>query len=349
MSFARFMDLALNHPLHGYYARGPERLGRAGDFVTASDVGPSFGACIARQLVEIDRRLGRPETFHYVEPGAGRGMLAADVARTLAGEAPGLANRLRLHLVDRSPGMRAEAAARLPDAVVAAELPGAIGSGCVVAVELFDALPVHRVRRRGATLREVKVALSGDDLVEIEDAPGEAVAAEASACGAAPDDGDEAEICPARKETLESLARSVDRGVVLIVDYGHEAATLYGPRHRRGTLMAYHAHRAHEDYLTRAGEQDLTAHVNLTALRADAEALGLAFAGLTTQDRFLIASGILEGLDAGSGNAAADAVRRSQVKQLVHPHGMGTIFKVAAFSKGVAPPPDLPGFRDPFA
>ena len=105
---------------------------------------------------------------------------------------------------------------------------------------------------------------------------------------------------------------------------------MFGPAHRRGTLLAYHRHRAHEDYLARLGEQDLTAHVNLTALRREAERLGLETIAITTQDRFLIANGILEGLD--EGGDSLDAVkRRLQAKQLLHPDGMGTLFKVASF------------------
>jgi SAM-dependent MidA family methyltransferase len=113
--------------------------------------------------------------------------------------------------------------------------------------------------------------------------------------------------------------------------------------------MAYHLHRANEDYLLRVGEQDLTAHVNLTALRREAEDLGLHVAGITTQDRFLIANGILDGLDGDDGGPVAATKRRLQAKQLIHPQGMGTTFKVAVFTKGMEPPPVVRGLRDPFA
>jgi SAM-dependent MidA family methyltransferase len=218
-----------------------------------------------------------------------------------------------------------------------------------VAVELLDALPVHRVRRRGAALREVAVALSGDRLVEMEGAPGDDILAFADAYGAAPEDGDEAEACLALRPALAGLAASIDRGFLVIVDYGHEAKRLFGPAHRRGTLLAYHRHRVNEDYLLRVGEQDLTAHVNLTVLRREAEALGLHTAGITTQDRFLIANGILDGLDTDDGGPVAATKRRLQAKQLIHPDGMGRTFKVAVFTKGIEPPPLVRGLRDPFA
>ena len=350
VSFARFMELALHHPEYGYYARGPERLGRGGDFFTASDVGAAFGACFARQLVEMDALLDRPKIFRYVEHGAGRGLLARDVEDALLAQAPELAGRFAAVLVDRSPGMRGASAERVPGArVVAEEDAPRGGAGCVVAVELLDALPVHRVRRRGATLVEVLVALEGDRLVEVEGDPGDELRAWVDAHGAAPEDGDEAEACLALGPTLAGLAASIDRGFLVIVDYGHEAKRLFGPAHRRGTLLAYHRHRANEDYLLRVGEQDLTAHVNLTALRREAEALGLHTAGITTQDRFLIANGILDGLDADDGGSLAATKRRLQAKQLIHPQGMGTIFKVAVFTKGMEPPPVVRGLRDPFA
>jgi SAM-dependent MidA family methyltransferase len=347
VSFARFMELALHHPEHGYYARGPERLGRGGDYFTASDVGPAFGACLARQLVEMDARLGRPDPFRYVEHGAGRGLLARDIEGALQAEAADLARRFAPVLIDSSRGMRAAAAGIVPSARVLADEdapPG--GAGCVAAVELLDALPVHRVRRRGKVLHEVMVDVAEERLVETERVAGGDLLAWAQAYGAAPGDGDEAEACLALGPALTRLAAAIDRGFLVIVDYGHEADRLFGPAHRRGTLLAYHRHRVNEDYLRRVGEQDLTAHVNLTALRAEAGAVGLELAGMTTQDRFLIANGILDDLDAEDPEPLAASKRRLQAKQLIHPQGMGRIFKVVVFAKGVDAKPALRGLRD---
>jgi SAM-dependent MidA family methyltransferase len=347
VSFARFMDLALHHPDLGYYALGSLRLGRGGDFFTASDVGPAFGACLSRQLVEMDALLDRPEPFRYVEHGSGRGLLAADVVNALVAQAPDLARRFAVVLVDSSRGMRDAAAASVPAARVASfgEAPRG-GAGCVVAVELLDALPVHRVRRRGHLLHEVMVDLRDERLVEAEHVAGADLEAWAARYGAAPVDGDEAEVCLALGPALSDLATAIDRGFLVIVDYGHEANRLFGPAHRRGTLLAYHRHRVNEDYLLRVGEQDLTAHVNLTALRAEAGAAGLRMAGITTQGRFLIANGILDDLDGEEGGPLAATKRRLQAKQLIHPQGMGTTFKVAVFTKGLDWAPALRGFRE---
>ena len=348
VSFARFMEVALHDPEAGYYARGPERLGRGGDFYTASDVGPAFGAALARLIAEMDEALGDPSPFRYVEHGAGRGILVQDVLRSLGDDRPALASRLAIELLDTSPGMRDAARVAVPRARVAPpEAAGRGGSGVVVAVELFDALPVHRVRRRGGDLVEVRVALEGDRLVEVEREAEAALVEAAARYDSAPSDGDEAELSLALPEVLASLVGTIDRGFVVVVDYGHEAERLSARAHRRGTLLAYRRHAVTEDYLDHVGEQDLTAHVNLTWLRDEGARRGLALLAMTTQDRFLVANGILEGLDAKDDSLAATK-RRLQAKQLLHPGGMGTTFKVAVFAKGVSPVPVLHGLRDPF-
>ena len=347
ISFARFMELALYHADRGYYARGPAGLGRSGDFFTASDVGAAFGRTVARQIAEIDDLLGRPDPFRYVEFAAGRGLLAKDVLDAIADSDAGRRSRWTATLVDASPGMREAASRAVPDATVAppeARLPG--GAGCVVAVELLDALPVHRVVRRGAGLREIRVGSEGGRLVFVEREAGPELAAFASEHGAAPEDGDEAEVGLALGPAVRRLASAIDRGVVLVVDYGDDAGRLNGLGRRRGTLLAYHRHRTNEDYLLRVGEQDLTAHVNFTALAREAREAGLLWLGTTTQDRFLVANGILDGLDAEPDGGVAAVKRRLQVKQLIHPDGMGRTFKVAAFAKGLDAVVRLSGLRD---
>ncbi len=353
MSFARFMELALYHPSHGYYAAGPDRLGRRGDFFTASDVGTALGRCLAVQLLEMDERLGGPDPFEVLEFGGGRGWLARDVLDHVAGLSADLARRVRYTIVDRSAAMRNAAAARVPEAsVVPAVAAGEAREGCVLAVELFDALPVHRVRRRQGRLIEVCVDVdSGGRLTEVECAPCEDAAALATRYGAAPRDDDESEVCAVARNRLDDLARSIGRGFLLVIDYGYPAEELYGRAHNRGTLLAYHRHRTNEDYLSRVGRQDLTAHVNFTALADRACEGGLDLLGLTTQDRFLIANGALapfEETDDARWREPARVRERLRVLQLVHPDGMGRIFKVLALSKNVRPLPRLHGLADPF-
>jgi len=342
------MELALAH----YYALGPERLGAGGDFVTASDAGDAFGDAVAHQLVELDARLGGPDPFHLVEIGCGRGLLARDVLDGLGARAPELRARLRCVLADSSPGMRAAAAARVPEAEVMEpeELPRGV-TGCLVAVELFDALPVHRLRRRVGVLREVGVGLDAQGgLIEGEIGPAAEAEALAARYGAAQEEGEEAEVCPALEGVLARMASTLARGFVLVVDYGDDAATLYGPHHAAGTLLAYHRHRAHEDLLARPGLQDLTAHVNFSHLQDAAAARGLRPLGRTTQDRFLVVNGILERFtgDPEAWGTPQAVARRRAALQLLHPEGMGRRFHVLFLGKGQIGNGPLLGLADPF-
>lgn len=347
------MELALYDPEGGYYARGVGP-GRQGDFVTAVDTGAVFGRCLARQIRQIDRQSGPYDPFDVVEFGAGRGLLARDVIDETSSLDPGLSRRLRYLNVDRSPAMRAAATRAAPDA--AALAPEALSEayrGCLVAVELFDALPVHRLRRRGGGLVELRVDVDErGELIEREAQPGPEVAALAARYGAAPVDGMEAEVCPALLEQFDAMDEVFQRGVWIVVDYGYPAQELYGPAHARGTLLAYHRHATNERYLERVGEQDLTAHVNFSALEDRARERGLQVLGLTTQDRFLIGNGILEAFadqDPADLQNPARARARLQAMQLIHPSGMGRMFKVLMLAKNCDPPLDLAGLHDPFA
>ena len=354
IDFARFMELALYHPRHGYYSEGGERLGRGGDFFTASDVGRGFGRSLATQIAEIDRVVGPFDPFSVIEYGAGRGLLARDVTDAMAVLNPGLASRLQYVMADRSAAMRAQAARTAPAATAMDpdEIDGG-RDGCVVAVELFDALPVRRVRRRGGELVELGVTIDSEGrLAERELVAGPGLVKQAERYGAAAEEGWEAELAPGIGPQLDAMQRVLRRGLLIVVDYGFLAADLYDASRRRGTLLAYHGHATNEDYLERIGEQDLTAHVNFTALEESARELGLEVLGLTTQDRFLVANGILDYFDQQTQEQAYDPARvkeRMQAMQLIHPMGMGRKFKVLVLAKGLRPAPSLAGLRDPFA
>jgi SAM-dependent MidA family methyltransferase len=328
VSFARFMELALYDPEGGYYAAGGARIGTEGDFFTASDAGREFGRALARQLAEIDRVVGPFDPFRVLEYGAGRGLLAQDVTEALAEREPALARRLRYTMIDRSERMRREAVRRAVRAGASAAPPAELVEVRVGLDERSGELAEREVPARGA-VREL-----------------------AERYGAAATDGSEAEVAPAALEQLDTMIDSLRRGVIAIVDYGDDAAGLAAPHRARGTLLAYHGHATNEDWFERIGEQDLTAHVNFTALEDRARERGLAVLGRTTQDRFLIANGILEAFESSAGRArpgAAEVKRRMQAMQLIHPSGMGRAFQVLLLAQGCDPPPPLAGLVDPFA
>jgi len=348
--FSRFMELALYHPVHGYYSRSADRIGPRGDYVTASDAGTAFGECLARQLEEMDDRLGSPPSFAVVEFGAGRGLLSRDILEELRARRSSLLGRLDYVLVDSSARMRERAEREAPEArAVAPEQVGPSAAGCALAVELFDALPVDRVRRRAGRLVEVRVGLDGHGrLVEVEVEPSAEVSAWASRYGVAAREGFEGEVSLRLAPQLDRMAATIGAGFLLVVDYGDEAASLYGPRRRAGTLLAYRRHRTSEDLLANVGEQDLTSHVNFTALEDRAREIGLVFLGRTTQERFLIANGILSCFeqDERTWRTPSGVRRRLRALELIHPEGMGRIFQVLAFSKGIEPPPRLKAFEE---
>jgi len=351
MSFARFMERALYDTEHGYYTRGGG-VGPQGDFHTASDVGRGFGGAFARQIVEIDRLAGPFDPFDIVEPGCGRGLLARDVLDALVELDGDLASRVRYWLVDRSPAMLEEARRLVPEArVLSPERLGTGHRGCVIAVELFDALPVHRVRRRESGLVELFVGLDDDGaLVEVERPCTDEARVLAERHGAAAVVGSEAEVAPGVEGALAAIDRCLEVGVVLVVDYGESAERLYGASRPQGSLLAYRGHTTNQEYLGHVGEQDLTAHVNFSALEESARRLGLEVLGLTTQDRFLIANGLLEAFRPDEEQQRHDPRRvkeRLQAMQLIHPEGMGRRFKVLALAKDCSP--ELTGLVDPFA
>ena len=319
MTFARFMALALYHPRLGYYSGGAGRepLGWSGDYFTSGDVHPLWGWAVARQLHQMWEMLGQPARFDVVEPGAGRGTLARDVWAYARERAPEWAEALRYTLVDRAEAgnpLRRAREARLAAELAALEVPAAAvrwmadprdlapGSlvGAVVSNELVDALPVHVVEKRGETLAEVYVAVEERTgrLVERLAPPSSPAVASYLDAFHIPwhsyPDGWRGELRLASDPWLRDATAPLARGFVLTIDYGDTARRLYTRDRHRGTLLGYAHHQLVERPLAQPGQQDLTAHVNVTALIEEGRVLGLRLVGLTTQGEFLRALGIHE-------------------------------------------------------
>ena len=341
MPFARFMDLALYDPDGGYYRATEARPGRGGDFLTAPELHPIFGEMLARGIVEIWERLGRPAPFVIREHGAGEGALAVSILREMDGTPLGRA--LRYQAVEVDPRRIAVLRERLATVGLANHLEDASDTrfdGIVLANEVVDALPVHRVRQRGDDLRELAVGLGADDvLIETEIAPTTpALAARLRADGVALVDGQTAEICLALDDWIGGAARPLRRGVLLVIDYGAPAAELYDPvRRRDGTLRAYVRHQVHDDPYRHVGRQDLTAHVDVTAVEHAAQAAGLTTVGITTQAEALMGLGIQDRLQAVQADPSTTfegyALLRSSLLRLLDPAAMGR-FRVMAFGRG---------------
>lgn len=344
MDFARYMELSLYAPGLGYYDVEAERFGEGGDFVTAPELSPLYGACLARQCAEILERLGGGD---LLEVGAGSGRLASDVLRALA-ELDALPERYGI--LELSPAWRACQAATLQREVpqLASRvrwletLPERGFRGVVLANELLDALPVtrFRVRADGAVV-QLGVAWEEEGFVWCE-RPAEAETAARVAALALPG-GYCSEIGFRAEAWVRSLGERLAAGVLLLVDYGFPRAEFYHPQRCEGTIMCHYRHRVHDDPLILTGLQDISAHVDFSAIAAAGRDGGLELLGYTSQAAFLLGCGLEELACRPAPDLRAQLVRSQQIKKLTLPHEMGEFFKVMALGRGVAGA--LRGFR----
>lgn len=333
--FADFMRECLYHPLHGYYSKSESR--HFQDYYTSVDVHPVFGRLLARKFLEMWRSLDRPGEFLLVEAGAGVGRLAEHILDFCKAKLPEFYGVMDYVAVERSNTRREQAATRLErhaDARhfrTAMEIPLTIPAGCVFSNELIDALPVHRLVMLAEGLREILVGWQEGKFVD--------VVAPVSTCaiseyftrqGITLQEGQLAEAGLEACDWITEVGRRLGQGFVLTIDYGHRAADLYDERHLRGTLLAYRKHRASEEYYVSPGDQDLTAHVNFSALEIWGKQSGLETTELTSQTSLLLELGqknaFVDLYD--HGQSEAEQVRaRLQLKTLIHPEGMGERFQ----------------------
>ncbi len=302
--FQRFMELALYHPEYGYYCRKRDPFGVEGDFYTNSQLQPVFGRLVAQQIARWREEMGRPGDFTVVEVGAGRGETLQEVRRAL-------------------PSVRCVAVDRAGD-----ELPARF-SGVIYSNELFDALPVHVVSRRGSGVAEILVDATDQGFSWVEGEPSTLALAEYvdhHAPGLA--EGRQIEVNLAALDELERMATALEHGSVLTIDYGYTAAEIARDRFPNGSLMSYQRHQTQEDVLREPGERDITCHTNFTALEARGREMGLQSMGVTSQAHFLLAIGAADQFETAlaAGNERETLRLRMQLKSLLF--GMGETFRV---------------------
>jgi SAM-dependent MidA family methyltransferase len=327
ITFARFMQRALTDPGLGYYATSEERPTRGGDFLTAPELHPLFGRCVGRHLEAEWQALGRPGRFVVREWGAGRGTLAGNVAEGLRADGSPLADRLSWQPVD--------VAGRYGD------VPGGPFDGVVLANEFVDALPVHRVIQRSGRLLELYVTWRAGWLGHEEGEPSSPdLEAHLAAEGVTLAEGQLAEVCLAAGTWVACAVRDLARGELLVIDYGHEAAELYGPRRMAGSLVTYRSHVAGDDPFVAVGRSDLTAHVDLSALDRAARAAGLSPVLRLRQAEFLADLGLGELLAALGRDRETRAeeylAARASVVRLLDPRHLGG-FQVRSWRRDPTP------------
>jgi len=314
ISFARYMELAVQ----AYYGRDDRQFGAQGDFITAPELGSLFGRTLAQQL----RQLNTPR---ILELGAGTGALA----ETLLGELD-----CEYLILETSGALRARQAGRLGGKVKFLDrLPQAF-RGAVLANEVVDAMPVHGVGWRGDGIVERGVS---SDLAWQERPASGALLEEARAIEVPPPY--DSEIGLAGQAWMRSLAERLEEGVIFIVDYGFPRREYYHSQRSMGTLMCHARHRAHGNPFERPGEQDITAHVDFSALARAAREGGLEVLGYATQAQFLVNCGITDVLaQANLENALHYAPIAAEAQKLLSPAEMGELFKVLAVGRGVEQP-----------
>ena len=329
MTFAEFMELALYWPNGGYYPR----LGAvtpSQDYYTAPMAHPAFGALIALQLEEMWRLVGEPSRFTVVEQGAGTGRLAADIRDFSQHLDPSFHTSLQYLAVDRAGDL---APFSMEDAAVSSIV------GCILSNELLDAFPVHRVTVRNGKLLEIYVTQQEGRLVELlDDVSTDDIRARLESEDIRLVEGQVAEVCLELEPWARQAAKMLQRGFVLTIDYGHPSVDLYDIRRSQGTLRCYYRHTLTGNPYQRIGEQDITAHVDFTAVASLGQRYGLEPYPLLSQADFLSNLGLpifMERLHSEDlGQRERDANRMAML-ELARPGGMGD-FKVLVQRKRTA-------------
>jgi len=345
ISFARFMELALYAPGLGYYSGGARKFGAAGDFVTAPELTPAFAQSLATQVVQI-MAVSAPQ---ILEVGAGSGRLAADLLAELAQRGATPERYLILELSgELRERQRQTIAATVPHLLARVHWLDTLPShldGLVLANELLDAIPAHLVRWQDDTIAERGVSLGDDGFEWVERPATGAVLARARELSGnvTAGEGYLSEIGLAAAAWTASWAAILGRGALLLIDYGFPRREFYHPQRSEGTLMCHYRHHAHPDPFFLPGLQDITVHVDFTAIAEAGTEAGLDFLGYTNQATFLLNCGLTDVL---ARTPATDAARylplANAVHKLISPAEMGELFKVIALGRGIDEP--LVGF-----
>jgi SAM-dependent MidA family methyltransferase len=343
--FTRFMDLALYAPGLGYYAAGARKFGWEGDFVTAPEISPMFAQCLAVQARQVMDACGA----QILELGPGSGVLAADLFGALKeqGAAPD-----RYLLLEVSPDLRerqqALIAERFPEDRARFEwidrLPESI-EGFVIANEVLDVVPFSLVHRNDGDILERGVILTDAGFAWDDQLMPEGELKRRARAVFPPGDYDYlSEIALAAEALVRTIAKSLTRGIALFIDYGFPAREYYHPQRSMGTMRCHYRHRFHGDPFFLPGLQDITAHVDFTAMAQAAESAGAEVYGFTTQAYFLISCGLAVLVAGGDPNMTLSRLKAtSAVHRLISPAEMGELFKVLAIGRGFEGP--LQGFQ----
>jgi len=353
ITFASFMDLALYHPQYGYYATNQVNIGPEGDFFTSPHLGADFGELLAKQFYQMWEILDRPVPFSLVEMGAGQGILAGDILRYLQKYHVEFFQALEYTIVEKSSALKQEQQQRLQNFSLRwckwEEIPPSSLVGCCFSNELVDAFPVHQFLWEKGELREIYVTngMAGDFVEVVGELSTDKLAKYFDLIGIswtknAYPDGYRSEVNLLALDWLSMVADKLRRGYLLTIDYGYPAYRYYNPARSEGTLQCYYHHSYHNNPYLNVGRQDITAHVDFTALEKWGELCDLGKVGFTQQGLFLMALGLGDRIFSLSNSETFDRSeiqkvlqRRDVLHQMINPMGLGG-FGVLVQGKGLS-------------
>ena len=345
ISFHDFMEMALYYPGLGYYTSPREKIGGNGDYFTSCNLTPAFGYSLARQIQQMWELSGEQD-FSIIEVGAGTGLLCHDILEYFKAY-PLLYQRLRYYIIEKSPVMRDLQKSLLKDSVSwidsADEIDGI--TGCVLSNELLDNFSVHQVVMED-DLMEVFIDNKEGDFTELLRPANETLKQYLAWLGIILPKGFRTEVNLEAIEWLNEIAVRLKKGYILTIDYGASSDELYAPRKSCGTILCFSNHRINDMPYTNIGEQDITAHVNFSALIKQGKKAGLHCCGYTDQAHFLLALGFKEWLREllQPGENLFQLVKKEQFLTHMLLVDMGKKFKVLIQSKGMPSHP-LQGFN----
>ncbi|MBF0368079.1 MAG: SAM-dependent methyltransferase [Magnetococcales bacterium] len=349
LPFRRFMELALYHPLHGYYMGARTRLGREGDFVTAPEMTSLFGELLTLEWIRVWEALGKPSVFQVVEGGGGSGRLAGDILRT-AKRFPQFNAALHYILLEKSPDFRSEQKKYLQEMLLEEEKvqwlsdPDELADrsihGVIFSNELLDAFPVHWVEMTTEGLKELAVVSGGEGFeTNLIEPVSPLVSNYFESIGVDLAVGYRTEVGLPGCRWVEQMAGKIARGLMVTIDYGYTSREYYAPLRAGGTLVGHRGHHRVDDPLLYPGQMDLTAHVDFSALARSGVAGGLTTYGYTTQAWYLMGVGMLERLEMVLAKEGLDSAKGAELRQavmrLILPQEMGERFKVLVQGRGM--------------
>ncbi len=346
ISFKEFMDMALYEPDYGYYTSTDTEIGRGGDFYTSPHLHAIFGVLIGKQIEQMWEFMKEPPEFHIVEIGAGRGYLAADMLSYLSKKK--FFDAINYIIVEINSNTKKKQEKMLKPFIERVTWIHSIReitnlTGCILSNELIDSFPVHLIQVDHYQFKEIFVDIEENDFCEVPHGCRPEILDYIKEFEIPVSEGYKTEVNLMVKEWLKDVSQALRKGFILTIDYGYPSWDYYSPERRRGTLLCYYKHQVNENPYQHIGKQDISAHVNFSALKKWGEDYGLRTTGYCPQGTFLVSLRMDEMLSEMDSKSHDYPFEVSRIKGLVLPEGMGTSHKVLIQYKGEGIP-QLMGF-----